>query len=666
LVFQNIKGKKFEKQNGAWLKDINSISNGASYADLDQDGDPDIVVNNINQKAFVLQNKLIDNDTSKNFIAIQLIGEKQNVDALGARVVLHSGNKKQSRFQQSVHGFLSSSNSPLVFGLGKSSGIDSLEIYWPNGQKSVFYDLQPGKINKINYQESVFIKAVNDIKPSIFEEIQFIDHKHEESYYVDFKNHPLLLQGYSQQGPKIAVADLNKDGTDDFFIGGAYQFDGKLYMSKPEGDFEITEIPTSSHEDLSSVFFDLENDGDLDLYITSGGVEVNRPSFYQDRIYINRGGGVFEKANNVLPEIQSSTSVVVKCDYDKDGDQDLFVGARVDINNYPTTPQSYLLNNQGGVFKDSAGKINGLSHAGMITSAEWGDLDGDGWKDLVLAGEFMPIKIFRNIAGELTEVKSTTGLSDFSGWWNCIKLVDVDNDNDLDILAGNLGGNHDFNISYSTPMTVHFADFDNNGSIDPIFACYDQGESYPIASLDVLSAQIPVVKNQFLHYSDYAKENTESFLSTFKKPYQTLKITEDHSTLFINEGNLEFTSTKLPLEVQSAPIMDFETTDINNDGFIDIIAAGNQYNTEVIRGRYDALTGIVLVNDQKGGFQVIDSKSSGVHLPQEVSFIEIIQHPVHGGVLLAGIKQGKIKGFKVNELNNSNIFLTTSSLSINP
>ncbi len=604
-MFTNNRDLTFTKMNAVWLAEEKSLSNGAAYADLDNDGDLDLIVNNIDQPAFIFNNRTVENDTATSYLKISLSGKVPNTQGIGAKIKIYAGDYVSQRTLHRARGYQSSMSSILHFGLGNIKMVDSLEVIWPDGMRQIKFDISANQHLVLNYEDARSIPKMQSQHQPAFIASDRLNIHHEEVEFNDFRKQPLLLQAYSGLGPATAVGDCNGDGRDDLFVGGSYQKNARLYLQLETGDFEIKTLPTTSHEDTGAAFFDMDNDGDLDIYIASGGYEAGNVEFYQDRIYRNEGNGEYLLEPHILPAITSSTKCVVAYDYDQDGDTDLFVGGRISHNQYPKIPRSYLLENQNGRFVDKTESVDGLSYAGMIDEAHWIDFDNDGIKDLVIAGEFMPVKIFLNTTSGLKLMSSN--LKDYPGFYSAISAVDVDNDGDVDIVAGNLGLNHDFDVHEDQPMEVYFDA--KSPLVTPVFSAYEEGRPYPVASFDLLGTRMPVLKKSIQFYYQYADATTSQILRILGGSFDSHKVTLTRSVVFVNEGNGHFAMHDLPKELQIAPVQDFMTMDINNDGFTDILAVGNNYYCEVVRGRYDASQGWVMINDGKGNFTPL--KNSG-------------------------------------------------------
>ncbi len=443
-----------------------------------------------------------------------------------------------------------------------------------------------------------------------------IDFLHQEEGYLDYNQEPLLPHKLSQQGPKLAVGDVDGDGLDDFFVGGSFRHYGKLFIQTKAGRFiekaYTDETPPKEEEDVGALLFDADGDGDQDLYIVSGSNEyLDGSIYYQDRLYLNDGTGKFTNATDRLPPIRHSGSCVVAADFDQDGDLDLFRGGRLRALQYPLSGESCLLINEGGRFRNvSEQRAPGLASIGMVTDALWADIDRDSWLDLIVVGEMMPITVFKNNKGNL-ERQTIESLNNSEGFWNCISAGDFDQDGDVDFVLGNLGLNSRYRVSSAEPMRIYADDFDGNGRLDAIGTYYLQGKEHPIASREDLGRQWPGVKKQFTNYASYARAVLGDLLSPEQQHNSTvLQASQQQSMLLGNTGH-GFILKPLPAPAQWAPIQDFVVDDVDGDGHLDVLAVGNAYDTESVAGQYDAMTGLLLKGDGRGNFKPLFFPKTG-------------------------------------------------------
>lgn len=614
-IFKNEGGLTFSNQSRNWGIDIASLSNGAAYADLDNDGDLEIIVNNINQQTFIFKNKVREQDSvNSNSLKISLNGSGQNRAGIGATVNVYTGGVVQTKYVQPSRGFQSSVEKTLFFGLKQFSKIDSVVVLWPDGRKSLNQKIEANQLLNIYYKESFISPARQPVnQQKYFTEVELLDFLHQETSFNDFKIQSLLQHGFSNLGPEIAVADVNIDGLQDLFIGGAYGTSGSIFLQASNGSFIRKDIKSEAFEDVGAIFFEANGDDFPDLYVTSGGSERYEGHInYQDRLYINQGNGNFLLEPSALPEMLTSTSVVRPADFDLDGDQDLFVAGRVVPGKYPQAPESYLLENRNGAFYNvTSSWSKELQFAGMVTSAIWLDVNKDERPDLIIAGEFMPITVFENKENGLFNITHKSGLQSSEGIWSSLIAADFDNDGDQDLVAGNIGYNTAFKVKEQEPLQLFYADFDGNSTIDPIFSAYEEGNSYPIASLNLLGQQLPKLKKKLLKYRDFAQASSTEVLQILAAEHRTLSCKVAATSFIENIGNGQFKISPLPVEAQVAPTNTIIAEDLNHDGFLDLILAGNNYNREVIGGRYDASIGNVLLNNGSNTFKALTTQESG-------------------------------------------------------
>jgi hypothetical protein len=607
-LFSNTNGFQFQNVAESWGLSQKVVSNGSVYADLDNDGDYDLITNNLNDKASVFRNNQ-DAIQKNNFIKIKLVGSLKNTQALGAKVWIKT--KEKSLFQEAyfARGYLSNVEPVLTIGLGKVDLIDEIKVQWNDKTESLLKGVKPNRIITIEQVQGKSKRSTtpspNQILLADVTQESLLKFKHEENRFIDFKGQKLLMQQLSRLGGQLSKADVDKDGNDDVFFGGASEQSGRLYFGMDKGSFRPAANQPwkldSICEDTGSVFFDADNDGDKDLYVVSGGSEFKSNSqHYQDRLYINDGqGGFVAGATDALPQETTSGSCVASADYDKDGDLDLFVGGRHVPNNYGLIPRSYILeNNTEGTsikFSDHTSQVNkSLVSIGMVTGALWTDYNGDSWPDLVVVGEWMPIRIFENNNGKLEE-KEFDALNKSNGWWCSISQEDVDDDGDNDLLVGNAGNNLQFHPTKEKPIQLFSGDFNNDSMMDPILCHYIQGESYPFASRDELLDQVNTLRKKFIKYEDYADARIDDIIGTdqLKKAYKFYAYTLE-SVWLENMDGADFQLHVLPPLAQLSAVNDFVFHDFDLDGKKDLLAAGNFFPYKPQLGRNDASTGTLL------------------------------------------------------------------------
>ncbi|MGF1558510.1 MAG: VCBS repeat-containing protein [Flavobacteriaceae bacterium] len=592
-AFQNKGNFEFQDRAKDWGLGTPSFSNGSAYGDLDNDGDLDLVVNNVNMPSFLYENK---SDTlSHRSIKLNLINQENNTKVIGAKAIIKSNGNIIGVGENFVsRGFQSSVPYGIHLGVGNRSKIDTLTVYWPNGTHTSIANLVSNKNYTLAQPKADSDRTTSKNKvverQTLLSNIDpLFSFEHIENRYIDFDNERLLSSMSSNEGPAMAIDDINNDGKVDFFLGGAKNQIGKLFLSNSMG-FEEHEVPFKEDavsEDTDALFFDGDGDGDLDLYVCHGGKAFSPYSIaLNDSYYVNHGGTFTKASKSPLFPYPISSSIVVSSDYDHDGDLDLFVGERYKTNLYGKPGSGFLLENDGkGNFKATEETV--INDLGMITDAQWADINNDGWDDLIVTGEWMPIKVFINQNGKLTDQSDLLGLAKSSGIWTALKLADLDNDGDIDIVAGNIG----HNAFYEEKMKMFIADFDHNGFPEQIICKQKNGKYYPIADKDELVSQLPSLKKTLLYYEDYALAHMAT-LFTEEQLMRALKLELDivGSTIFMNE-NGKFVARELPRETQYAPIYAIAITDINDDGHQDIFLGGNQYLVKPQFGRYDASKG---------------------------------------------------------------------------
>ena len=610
-AFKNVDGRSFIKNTETWGFEEASISSGAVYADFDNDGDLDLMASNINAPAFVYKNTLNDSlGLQTNYLKVDLQGSKNNLKGIGATVRVYSGSTEKIRVNNPVRGFQSTVSTTLHFGLKDHRTIDSLIVQWPDGKQSVERNIKVNGLLTVSYNDASYIPQATTDQATFLTRAEAIDFEHKDRFNNDYATQPLLMHKYSEQGPSLAVGDLNGDGLEDVFIGGSYGENSTILYQQNDQSFKKQELPeTELFEDGEAVFFDANNDGKLDLYVTSGGSErYAGHKAYQDRLYFNTASGFVAQP---LPEMLMSTYTVAVADYDNDGFVDLFLGGRVVPGKFPTAPESYILKNNGGNFVDVTAEVCPfLKNAGMVTAATFSDYNKDGNIDLILAGEFMPITVLENTGSTFQNKTEALGLSKTTGLWNSIAVADFDNDGDTDFVAGNIGLNTVLNSGQNKALKVDYADFDNNGYVDPIFSKYEEGAYFPIATLDQLTQQLPQLKKNFLYYHKFAQATTSELLQLLKTPFKTLEAKELRS-IFIEQKDTGFEVLPLPNAVQLAPVNSILVEDLNQDGFPDLLLLGNDFSAEVNGGRYDASFGTTLINTKDGNFAEVSREKSG-------------------------------------------------------
>jgi enediyne biosynthesis protein E4 len=656
-IFRNNGDLTFTNKTQDWGLDKRSFSNGCTYADLDNDGDLDLVVNNINNPACILRNNS-DKRSDNHFLGVKFTGSGLNTRGIGARVTLFCDGKKQVAEQFPTRGFLSATSDLLHFGVGQANRIDTVIVRWPDGSEQTSTHIPADQV--ITFDVKNAMKAAQSTKPAtegnrLFSscKVPGLDYKHTEDEYVDFNREKLIPHSLSGEGPPIAVSDINGDGLEDIFLGGAKGQPAVLFAQQRNGKFVRMDIPLLARDryadDVDAAFFDADGDGDSDLYIVRGGNELfSGDPKLSDLLLINDGKGNFSGSD--LPRISHNGSCVRPCDFDKDGDIDLFIGSRSVPGAYGWPPDQFLLENDGtGHFTAVTRSEGKIEQAGMVTDALWMDYDRDGDPDLVLAGEWMNITVFRNDKGLFTDVTKLAGLDETSGWWNCLEAADVDGDGNTDLIGGNLGLNSLLKASAAEPVEMYLNDFDNNGTLDPVICSWQNGKSYPVASLDELTAQMSYLGKIYPHYSDFGGKTVKDIFDKKTLQQSTLKKAVLFETcVFLNNEKGAFTRLGLPIEAQFSPVRDILVQDVNKDGIPDLALVGNDYLVRPSYGRYDASYGWCLLGNSEKSFETLMPVKSGFIVKGDSR--RIVPVTINNKqYILVTANNGNLQLFKLNE-----------------
>lgn len=635
-IFRNEHNLQFSNKQKDWGFETPVISNGAVYADLDNDGDLEIITNNINEQAFVHQN-LSSESGKANYLNVQLVSNKPIV---GTKIYAFSGTLRQYRAFTPTHGYQSSMITPVHFGLGTYKTLDSLIVVWPDGKVQKMRNVAGNQLVKITYQPNTTWQA--PLPKPLFTETNTLVFEHQQMPLNDFSRQLLLPQMYSYQGPRIAKGDVDNDGLEDVYIGGGKGQEGVVFIQQKEGHFIKKEQPDLKQDELctdtDAVFFDVDKDGDLDLYVTSGGYEyLSNDLMLQNRLYLNDGKGNFTKDfERLVPENFADTDVEL-IDFDRDGDQDLFVCGGVIPLQYPQHNPSRLYRNDNGKFVKVANPV--FEGLGVLTAACVLDFDKDGYDDIVAVGEWTSIVRLRNEKGTFRKINDE--LDKTTGFWQSILADDFDNDGDKDLIVGNNGLNTQWKASSEMPMTLTTDDFDDNGRLDPILSYFIQGKNYPAYGKDELSDQLVPLKKAYNTHEKYSLATTEDVLQQFKNKTPFKQTITTLSTLYLVNNGGKFESKELPLEAQFAPIFAILSQDLNGDGAKDLILVGNQTRGRVRIGNIDANQGQVFLNDKKGGFIYLPQSQSGLQLRGDVRGLAMV-----GNQLIVGRNSNKVMSYQ--------------------
>ncbi len=618
-AYRNEGNLKFTNNAKSWGLEGPGFSNGSAYGDLDNDGDLDLVVNNVNAPLSVFKNKT--NEKTKNhFLTVKLKGTGKNLNGIGSKITVFQQGTTIVLQQMPNRGFQSSSDHQMIFGLGEKAVIDSVKIIWPDDKMQVLKNQKADQTLTLDYKNAnQLFKEVIPVKTPLFNDISAntLAYTHLESNFQDYDRDVLLKQKYSTQGPAMAVGDVNGDGLDDLYLGGAAGQAKQLFVQQKNGKFtESKQIDFGmdlTTENTDAIFFDADKDNDLDLFIVTGSNEFpeNAPELH-DLLYLNDGKGNF-KRDVRFPSIFENGSCVAAADFDKDGDQDLFVGSRMISGKYGMNPSSnFYINDGTGEFKNQSKRFMAeITDLGMVTDAEWSDIDKDGYMDLIVTQDWGQIVIFKNERGKKMTLSSK--IKDSEGLWNCIKPADIDGDGDTDFIVGNIGDNTKLKVSPENPALLHVKDFDSNGTVEQIISCLtEDGKTYPMVLKGELQRALPMIKRKYVKYTDYANQSiTDMFTPEQMKDCVEKKITTTKTVFLINDGKGNFEMKALPVEAQYSRVAAIETGDFDKDGILDILLAGNFYDVLPEWGRFDANYGLFMKGKGKGNFEVKKSSDSG-------------------------------------------------------
>lgn len=681
-AFRNNGDLTFSDVSHKWGMSVATFSNGSAYADFDRDGDLDLVINNINDEALLYRNNTREQDkNNSNYLRVQLKGPRHNNQGLGARIEIHYDAGKIQVWENSpFRGYLSTMEDIAHFGLGNVTAIDSLVIKWQNGRIQVMRNIQADQLIMADISDAdsdYSFEHPARAEGALFKEITNsvnINFTQKEADFIDFNIQKLLPHKFSEYGPALASGDIDGNGFDDIICGGSAGNSAIIFFQQPDGKFiqkpllEDSKISEKLWDDAGILLFDADGDKDPDLYVSSGGFENEtnaRP--YRDHFYLNDGHGIFTENTEAIPENLTSKFCVRASDLDRDGDLDLFIAGRVSPWTYPKPVSSFIYRNDSkpgnarftDITKEAAPDLENI---GMVCDAIFTDYDNDGWSDLILAGEWMPVTVLKNSNGIFKNVNSLTGISDKIGWWNSISAGDFDNDGDIDYILGNQGLNSFYRADKEHPVSIYASDFDNNGSYDAFPALYlaasqqdTSKRSFPAHGRDDAVKQMISIRNKYQNYKSYANSTIdELFTREQLKNTLILKANYFGSSYCRNDGNNKFTLTALPMQAQISALNGMAVNDFDGDGNLDVIINGNDWGTEVTVGRYDALNGLLLRGDGKGSFVPLSVLQSGIYIPGNGKGLVGLRGSTGKYLLAAGQNRGSLKIF---ELKGNTVFI---------
>lgn len=667
-IFHNNRNLTFTDKTIDWGWNFPTFSAGIAYADFDKDGDMDVVINNTNMEATLLENQLNKSSQKKNYLRIQFRGDTSNINGIGTIAHIYYKGGQQVAEHTPYRGYMSSMENILHFGLDTITTVDSMVVLWPNGKKEILTNIAANQTMFISQSASA---VINPEQQTLIENGNWftnistrsgINFQHKEDDFVDFNLQRQLPHKFSSFGPALAVGDLNADGLVDLIIGGSAPNSAIIYLQKPDHTFVQKTFASAfkqAADDAGICLFDADNDKDLDVYFTTGGYEWPKgDKRYADRFYINDGKGNFTNDSSAIPANYACKSIVKSCDYDKDGDLDLFIGGRVVPGEYPKPENGYILRNdlkngKAGFTIVTDEVAPELKSIGLITDAVWSDTDKDGDDDLVITGEWMGIHFLKNEKGKLLKQVSST--DNEKGWWNCITAADLDHDGDMDYVAGNYGTNGYYKGTDTEPLMVYAKDYDGNNHWDALFSkwapaiLHGPKQEFPVANRDLLTEEIPSVKKQFADYSSYAKADMKTVLGGFTRTGELqLKATNFNSVWIENKGKFQFEIHLLPAAAQWSPVYGIVVNDFNADGNPDIVLSGNEYSMNPVPGRYDASNGLVLQGDGKGNFTHLSILQSGIYIPGNAK--ALVQFPFNNSVAIAASQNnGSLQLFQLKK-----------------
>ena len=658
-LYKNVDGLRFEDVTAAWGADDRSYANGSAYADLDADGDIELIVNQIDGDVLLYENLARDKGKG-NWLQVALEGPAANKYGTGSKIRIQFENGDPQYFEMTpVRGFLSCSEPIVHAGVGSQSGPATVEVQWPDGRYQKISGVTPGQRLTVSYDNagrSEWVDARDRVNAGLSRSDLGIDFVHTENPFIDFNRERLLPLTYSNLGPYFTKGDVNGDGLEDVFVGGARGQSGALFVQGSNSRFTKSEgqpwEADANFEDMGSAFVDAEGDGDLDLFISSGGSSLKAGSaLYRDRLYLNDGSGKFSPSpGNTLPSAYVAASCVATHDMNGDGNTDILVGGLVTPGRFPENPPTCYLQNKGGRFEEVCSELAPeLSTLGHISDFEWADLNGDGSDELIVSGEWIPISIFENQGGRLENVTEKWGLARSNGWWNSITTADLDGDGDLDLVGGNLGLNSRLKATEDEPLLLYVNDFDDNGSIDPIMAYYNAGKVYPLAQRNDIIKQLPHLKKKYVFHRDYGDATLEEVFPKRDLDASDVYRVNTFATSWFENDNGRLVQHALPFAAQVSPVHAVLIEDLDSDGHADLLLLGNSSRSDVETGRYDASQGTVLLNDGAGTFKYLPNWKTNLWIGGEVRNIVTVELANGQRAVLMGKNNSEVETYIVGD-----------------